>query len=122
MRWMMLGKDKKWHLWFAWYPVYLEDSCEFAWLERVWRATDRSQSDPLRYQYERFTGENRELDPERLVPCRDEIERKKLADPIVLNHEQTNGADVVEAFTKQVLKEGENWEKANQPLSKEVPA
>ena len=105
MRWMMLGKDKKWHVWFAWYPIFLSDSQEWAWLERVWRATERLGSDPMRYQYERYLGEKRELDPERTVPCRDEIERKKLVDPVVLSHEQTNGADVVEAFTKAAEKQ-----------------
>ena len=26
----------RWHLWFAWYPVYTIE-CETVWLERVWR-------------------------------------------------------------------------------------
>ena len=36
MRWKSRNKAE-WHDWFAWYPVHLEDTGEWAWLEFVYR-------------------------------------------------------------------------------------
>ena len=41
MRWKLkaIGLAKQqWHHWFAWYPVWLSDIGEYAWLETVWRS------------------------------------------------------------------------------------
>jgi hypothetical protein len=36
---MRINLKKKWtstpKVWFAWYPVYLQDTCQIAWLEKV---------------------------------------------------------------------------------------
>ena len=34
-----------WKPWFAWFPVRIEDTGEWVWLEWIWRHADRYRSD-----------------------------------------------------------------------------
>lgn len=76
MRWCLWKrlkeKQRTWHRWFAWYPVRLMDTGEYAWFETVWRVADYDGSDPF-WSYELDIGENRALPLGRRVPSEDEL-------------------------------------------------
>lgn len=36
---MAVINTSRWHRWFAWKPVYMEDDCSRVWLKTVWRQT-----------------------------------------------------------------------------------
>jgi hypothetical protein len=75
MRWNLKWHNRQWQRWFAWYPIRLSDSGEYAWLETVWRSVTQDQCGSY-YQYEIDLGETRALDQSRLQPTLEEIQRR----------------------------------------------
>lgn len=110
MRWTLTNQSGGFKLWFAWYPVLLEDSMEYAWLERVWRYAEQTDSDPMRWRYERYVGEKRQLDPKRLIPSDPEILGAcTLAEAYKLEHEPDHFGTTVDAISKHTVKKLEGW-------------